>query len=146
MYYLGNRLRVRDAIGEILMTPKHPRDYLWYLASPYSNALEGIEHAYEQACFAAALLIRQDINVFSPIAHTHHIAQIGDLPVKSDFWKRFDEPFVNLCDGIIVLKLHWWDRSRGVAHEIKCFEEAHKPIFYMEPGEVPWALQNLVKE
>jgi hypothetical protein len=130
------------------MTPKHPSDYLWYLASPYSQYKDGpgLYWACQNACYASGLLIKNGIMVFSPIAHTHTIAEICLLPSDHQFWLRFDAAFVQVCDGLIVLKTHEWELSKGVAHEIKCFTEAHKPIFYMEPNKVPWTLQNFVKE
>jgi hypothetical protein len=129
------------------LNPKHPRDYLWYLASPYSKYPEGLEIAHRQACRAAGILMMQNIRVFCPIAHTHHISLItvGMSSTDHDLWTYLDKPFVDMCDGLIVLKLITWGDSHGVAHEIQCFTEAHKPIFYMEQGEVPWTLQNFVK-
>jgi hypothetical protein len=133
------------------MTPKHPRDYLWYLASPYSIYKEkssGLTLAFEEACIAAGLLMTHGYNVYSPIAMTHSICKYTETldPLDHELWTRFDKPFVDICDGLIVLKLFAWSDSRGVAHEIQRFTEAHKPILYMEPSEVPWTLQNLVKD
>jgi hypothetical protein len=133
------------------MTSKYPRDYLWYLASPYSVYKEkssGLTLAFEEACMAAGLLMTHGFNVYSPIAMTHSICKYTEEldPLDHELWTRFDKPFVDICDGLIVLRLVAWQDSRGVAHEIKCFEEAHKPIVYMWPSGVPIALQNLVKE
>ena len=113
----------------------------WYLASPYSKYSAGIFAAYADACQQAALLVRAGVPVFSPIAHSHGIAEFGEIdPADHEIWLPADAPFMDAAHGIVVCKLPGWDKSRGVQHEIDVFQSADKPVVYMEPGVVPEVL------
>jgi hypothetical protein len=57
-----------------------------YLCSPYTHPDPAVREArYEAACRTAAHLMRSGKIVFSPIAHSHGIAQYG-LPKDWSFW------------------------------------------------------------
>jgi len=104
-----------------------------YLASPYSHSDHMIrETRFQQVCMVAAHLMRtSDKIVFSPIAHTHPIAQYK-MPKNWEFWERFDREFLAICGELLVLKLDGWRYSKGVTAEIKIMESLNKPISYME--------------
>ena len=52
---------------------------------------------------AAAVLIRQGIRVYSPIAHTHPIAIHGGIdPLDHKIWLPADAPFMHGAVGLIV--------------------------------------------
>lgn len=109
-----------------------------YLASPYSRYSGGTENAFREAAEATAALIGAGHKVFSPIVHSHIIAQAGNFdPLDCAMWLEQDEPFMEAAAGIVVLMLEGWDRSVGVTHEINRFAEMGKPIVLMVPGEVP---------
>ena len=102
-----------------------------YLASPYSDPDPAIqEQRFQYACAAAAELMRRGMLVFSPIAHTHPIAQYG-LPKDWEFWKKYDEAFLEVCTKIIVLTIPGWSKSVGVQAEIEICKRAGKPVEYM---------------
>jgi hypothetical protein len=110
----------------------------WYLASPYSKYAEGIEAAWQHVCEDAALLIRNGVPVYSPIAHTHPIAVHGNIdPYAHDIWLPADEPLMQAAKGLIVDRMQGWEDSYGISVEIAAFTKAGKPIIYMTPGEVP---------
>jgi nucleoside 2-deoxyribosyltransferase len=120
-----------------------PDNRFWYLASPYSRFRDGREAAYKAACHAAAVLARAGVPVFSPIAHSHGIAENGGInPVDHSIWLPADRPFMDAAKGIIVLKLAGWQTSVGVNHEIGYFARDGKPVIYMEPGVVPQELYS----
>jgi nucleoside 2-deoxyribosyltransferase len=103
---------------------------LVYMASPYSNALPSVrEERFKDACRAAAWFMGKGVQVFSPIAHTHPIAEFG-LPKGWDFWQTYDMAFLKACDGLIVLTLRGWNKSVGVKAEIGIMEAMGKPIEY----------------
>lgn len=109
-----------------------------YLASPYSKFNAGLDAAFKAACEQTALLIRAGYNVFSPVAHSHPVAQFGNFdPLDCAMWLEQDEPFMEAAAGIVVLMLEGWQESVGVMHEINRFAEMDKPIVLMVPGEVP---------
>ncbi len=113
----------------------------FYLASPYSKYPGGVEAAFNEACVNAAMLMAEGIPIFCPIAHTHPLdAYIPREKSTHAFWMKADRWAVQLAHGIIVLEMDGWQDSLGVRHEIKCFQEALKPIIPMTPRVIPHGL------
>ena len=105
----------------------------WYIATPYSKYPAGREQAFIDASKIAAKFVKAGIPAFSPIAHTHPVAEYGEIdPYDHKIWLPFDAPFMALAYGLIVCKLDGWDKSIGIAHEIEAFKKAGKPVLYME--------------
>jgi hypothetical protein len=110
----------------------------WYLATPYSKYVPGIEAAFIEASKQAALLTRAGVPVFSPIAHTHPVAHYGNLdPLDHSIWLEADRTFMEAARGIIVCRMDGWAESYGVKFEIDAFERMGKPVVHMIPGFVP---------
>jgi hypothetical protein len=109
---------------------------LVYLGTPYSKYPGGIEVAFEHACVFAANLLRHQVKVYSPIAHTHPIAIHGKIdPLDLNIWLPFDAAMMAKADAMVVGLMPGWEESRGVAHEIEVFKTAGKPVFYLSPSE-----------
>lgn len=88
-----------------------------YLASPYTHEDPAVmEERFCAVSRVAARLIRRGNVVFSPISHSHSIAQYG-LPKDWMFWKRFDTAFIERCTEMRILRLPGWKESKGVAEE-----------------------------
>jgi len=65
-----------------------------YLATPYSKFKKGLDEADRLASFYAAVLIKEKLPVFSPIAHSHAIAKHGKLAGKDHLiWMPLDFAF-----------------------------------------------------
>lgn len=110
----------------------------WYLATPYSKYPAGIEAAFIVACQQAALLIRNNIPVYSPIAHTHPVAVNGDIdPLDHSVWIPADLPLMHQAKGLIVCKMESWESSKGIGVEIAEFRKAGKPVIFMDQNVVP---------
>jgi hypothetical protein len=106
---------------------------LVYLACPYSHASKWVMHErFMSVSRCAANLMRVGIHVFSPISHTHPIAQVGELPLDWSFWEAYDRAVLQCCSKLIVLKLHGWEHSVGVKAEVKIAKELGLPVEYME--------------
>ena len=106
-----------------------------YLACPYSHPNpEMREERFKAVNKVAAKLMREGRIIFSPISHTHPIAQYG-LPKDWEFWRKYDLIFIRQCSNLIVLKLGGWKKSIGVRSEIRIAKHLGKPIEYMEPIE-----------
>lgn len=104
-----------------------------YLASPYSHPEATVRDArFHSVCCVAARLMKSGMHVFSPIAHTHPIALAGDLPRGWDYWEAFDRKMIAACDGVLVLRLDGWDKSKGVTAEIAIAKELGKPVAYID--------------
>lgn len=112
-----------------------------YLATPYSKYRGGdIEAAFVDAAKLAASLLVRGVKVYSPIAHTHPLAVYGKLdPLDHSIWLPFDEAMMAAADSLIVAHMDGWDVSYGIAHEIKVFEKAGKPIFDLDPVKMTMA-------
>lgn len=107
---------------------------LWYLATPYTNFIYGVEVAARQAADIAGKLISEGENIFSPIVHSHMIAHIAGIdPLDHDFWMHVDKAFISKCDGLIVAMMPGWTKSKGVRIEIDAFKKAGKPIRWWDP-------------
>lgn len=106
---------------------------LHYLATPYSRYPDGITAAFEDAARLTARLIRVGYVVYSPIAHGHPIAMLGGLnPLNNDFWLEYDAHMMRLADSLLVAQMASWRESRGIAQEIEFFENAGKPVHYLD--------------
>lgn len=100
-----------------------------YIATPYTKYPAGIEAAFQDAARAVAGLLRKGFAAYSPIAHTHPVAIYGDIdPLDHSIWLSLDEHMMRAADECFVIHMEGWDTSYGVAHEIKFFQDAGKPV------------------
>lgn len=106
---------------------------LVYLGTPYSKYPTGLEAAFRDAAALAAKLLKMGIKVYSPIAHTHPIAQYGQIdPLDHSIWLPFDQAIMDKAGAMLVAKMPGWRESKGIAHEIGVFAQAEKPVFYLD--------------
>lgn len=111
------------------------RTELIYLACPYSHKDRHVRVArWIAANKAAAKLMASGQYVFSPISHTHPIAEASDgkLPVGWDFWEGFDRQYLSVVKKIVVLRIPGWEESTGIQAEIKIGKEMGIPVEYMD--------------
>lgn len=107
---------------------------LTYLACPYSHPDRAVRVArFNAVNVVAGQLMRQGHLVFSPISHTHPIAEAGGLPLGWDFWAAFDRAYLEASRGLIVLRLDGWRESVGVTAEIALAAELGIPVSYIDP-------------
>ena len=106
---------------------------LVYLACPYSHSDRSVRIArFETANRVAGKLMATGWNVFSPISHTHPIAEACELPLGWDYWNEFAEAYLLHCDKVFVLMLDGWRESIGVQAELKIAERLRLPIEYID--------------
>ena len=110
-----------------------------YLAAPYSHhcAVKRIER-FDKINAKAAKLMAQGHIVFSPISHSHPVAQYlePDLLMDHDFWMNQDLPFLENSDEVVVLMLDGWDKSRGVNTEVEMAKQLDIPVRYICPCDL----------
>ncbi len=102
-----------------------------YLASPYSHADASIrERRFWQAVEKAAQYANKHLAVFSPIAHTHHMADFMEEAKRMDFdlWMAMDLPILKDAAELHVLCLDGWRSSRGVTREIEYANQVGIPV------------------
>lgn len=104
-----------------------------YLASPYSDPdTDVMEDRFNAVCINAGRLMIEGNNVYSPIVHNHPIATRVNMPRGWEFWEEHDLHALERCSELWVLMLDGWDKSKGVAREIKYAIENNKPIIYIQ--------------
>jgi hypothetical protein len=109
----------------------HPST-LVYLACPYTHPDPRVRvDRFLTVSRVAGSLMRQGMHVFSPITHSHPIAEMVEMPWEWEFWEDQDKAFLRQCSRLIVLQLPGWEASRGVNAEIKIAESLGIPVEYM---------------
>jgi nucleoside 2-deoxyribosyltransferase len=98
---------------------------LIYLASPYTGRTS---ENFVAVCLATAHYLKQGHHVISPIAHTHPVAMIGELPTGFDAYQKYDERLIRACDEVWVLQLKGWESSTGVQAEMEYAKSIGKPV------------------
>jgi len=108
---------------------------LIYLACPYTApTLQEMKARVAEATKAAAALMLDGYNVFSPLTHSDPIADVlgEDNRLNHSFWLLRDFQILERCDELHVLKLPGWDTSYGVKLEILKAHDCGIPVFYIE--------------
>lgn len=107
-----------------------------YLSSPYTHPKAAVRLArHAKACKATGILIERGHLAFSPIAHSHPIAEVHDLPHDYHFWQRLNHSWLDWADALIILTLDGWRESKGVQGEITYATTKGLPIIHWYPGE-----------
>jgi len=104
------------------------------LASPYTPIDgESIEERVASAARYAAQLMTAGNAVFSPVVHSHYIADHleGERRLDHEFWMRQDLAVLRHAALMVVLRLPGWERSRGIAREIVVAQSCNIPIQYV---------------
>lgn len=95
-----------------------------YIASPYSHSDRKIRtQRYYAAMEYTAKLLNDGIHCFSPIVHSHALAQDHDLPLESDFWREWNYSMLEHASELRVLMMDGWSESKGVDDEITRAQE-----------------------
>lgn len=117
-----------------------PNRPLTYLASPYSHKNpEVVKSRVEQVTKATVWLIKEKgFNVFSPIVHSHPLAEAG-LQGDWDFWRLIDTEYLSVSARMVVLAIEGWRESVGVQAEIKIAESMGIPVYYLRPDAIDWS-------
>lgn len=106
---------------------------LTYLACPYSHDKRSVRvKRFEAVNRVAGRLMREGKQVFSPISHTHPIAEATELPLGWDFWQEYDRAFIEHSKEVIVLMLPGWKESTGVTAEIEIAKELGISVYFIE--------------
>ena len=127
-----------------------------YLACPYWHDDESIRlERFNKVTEAAGQLMLKGYIVFSPITHSHPIAQEMDRgehrpggKLGHDFWLNQDKHYLEWCDEVWILKLDGYRQSFGIGWECEyvLFGRA-RPIRDVDPITLeitgnPWAYKG----
>ena len=94
----------------------------WYFASPYSvrhedgsRCPESEQRNYDRARLLAAGLVEHGYVIFSPIAHSHPIDQLGDIAPEE--WYAQDYDIIAATDWAGIILAPGWENSAGCRDE-----------------------------
>jgi len=106
-----------------------------YLAIPYTW---NPEKSFEIANKVAAKLMKEGHIVFSPISHSHVIADYLDnnLRTSQKFWMYQDIPILKVCSELHVIVIgkdgqKLISESKGCMREIREAKDERKPVKYV---------------
>jgi hypothetical protein len=108
----------------------------YYLATPYSKWVHGLDDANTVAQKLAARLLLLRLPIYCPIAHTHGIAMHTKDEVDArdhGFWMAADKPLFDAACGLLIADLPGWKESKGVQMEIEWCKEQKKPYWLLNP-------------
>lgn len=104
-----------------------------YLASPYSHDDPSVmRERFHLACEVAAKLMEMGYTVFSPIAHSHPIAQYVGNQTDGPFWLKQDRPAFDASKTLGILRIDGWMDSDGMKEEFIWAMHEEKPIVYID--------------
>jgi len=110
---------------------------LIYLATPYSHPDDQVRHdRFRLAAKLGAAMMKKGMIVYSPISHTHPMAEEGSLPTDWKYWAEVDTAFLTRCTKLVVATMDGWDKSKGVYAEIQIAQALNLPIEYKTPSEI----------
>lgn len=107
---------------------------LVYLGTPYSLYEGGLDLAAREARILEAKLVANGVKAYSPVAHTHELAQLSGIDALDlNFWLEYDEPFMEAADALLIGELKGFEKSDGIDYEKDIFRGQGKPIFWVHP-------------
>lgn len=115
---------------------------IWYVASPYTTTSDKLRELRAQLAMHFAARLRAQLHgagkhvfVFSPIAHSHEMAEYMEAhgcPVHDDeFWRVENEAVLERSETLIVLCLDGWEQSKGVTREIEFAEKRGMRVLFL---------------
>lgn len=111
-----------------------------YLACPYTP-IDAKDQAEEEqikeerfrtVSAVAGMLMKEGVIVFSPITHSHIIANEHNLPTTWKFWRKQDMEFLKRSQRLVVLQLPGWKESKGVQEEIRAAKQYGLEVEYLD--------------
>lgn len=109
---------------------------LIYVAAPYNHpSLEVRAERIQQVERFLAKLLSDGRHAFSPLL-LHHVLNCGyTITEDQDFWDTLCFQLLAGSDFMYILGLDGWDRSRGVAEEIRFCQKAGIPYEVYNPTD-----------
>jgi hypothetical protein len=129
-----------DCCNPPLVSGTKPNRPLTYLASPYSHKDPAVVKDRVRGVTKATvwLIKEKGWNVFSPIVHSHPLAEAG-LQGDWDFWRLIDTEYLSVSARMVVLAIEGWRESVGVQAEIKIAERMGIRVYFMRPDAIDWS-------
>jgi hypothetical protein len=124
-------------VGVSEAKPKEFFGQLVYLASPYTHKDKSKwTERFHAAVDCMGWLMNNIKNgqyFYSPIAHTHPIAERCTLPIEWEFWAHFDECILSRCSEMWILTIPGFTISTGVKAEREICKKFGVPVRFVIP-------------
>lgn len=103
-----------------------------YVSAPYSHAnAKMVEARMDLFCLAVSRLIPRGLATISPL-YNHYVLRIApELGKDWAAWKEYSKTLVLQAQRLIVLQMEGWEKSEGVAEEMKLATKHGIPITYI---------------
>jgi len=89
-----------------------------YISSPYTHPDMTVRQArHDLACAYTACLMQRGKEAISPIAHSHALALVHELPHDINYWHKWNHLLLRQCCEIHYLQMPGWESSVGMAFE-----------------------------
>lgn len=100
-----------------------------YLAGPYtSNDDEVRKNRFIELTKMCGKIMKLGYVVFSPISHSHLVAEMVKMPTDWEFWKKIDLKFMDCCKILAIYAIPGWTESLGVSEEMRYARSNDIPI------------------
>lgn len=104
-----------------------------YLAIPYTDPdPEVMRQRFELANCMAAEFMQRGLLIYSPISHSHPIAQYG-MPLDWEYWQHYGKEILAICDELIIIMADGWEVSKGIKAEFDIAFKRGMVISYVHP-------------
>jgi hypothetical protein len=105
-----------------------------YLACPYNHPNPEVRLSrFHAANRAAGRILERGDGVYSPISHSHPIAEDCGFGLGFQAWRELDLEMLLRCDSMAVLMLPGWLKSNGIQAELECAEDHSISVEFIEP-------------
>lgn len=106
---------------------------LIFVSSPYGHPNpDVVEENYLKVTKFVSQLCSNGQVAISPITYGHTLLKYKKMPSDWEFWKNFCVTLLTKCDEMIVYKMDGWDKSNGVAEEIRVATNLGIKIKYVD--------------
>ena len=103
-----------------------------YVANPYTHRLKKMKkRRFQEALDYTVFLCNDGEIVFSPIVHSHPLAEHG-VDASWEYWKKLDLRILSVCDELHVMALKGWNDSIGVMAEIEFAFMMGIPVYMVD--------------
>ncbi|MCP4566790.1 MAG: DUF1937 family protein [FCB group bacterium] len=103
---------------------------LVYLACPYAHPDKAVMlERFRLSNVIAGRLMQIGYYVFSPISHSHPIAEDCDMDsVDHDFWLKQDAAIFVHCEIMMIATIDGWKESYGIGRELEWAKTYDMPV------------------
>lgn len=123
-----------------------PHKSYFFLASPYKGTIEEKEHRYQMFLEAVAFFLERGVSVISPILYNQAVISYFQTIQPEERYKLLMPMNLDLLypsQGLLLLKVKGWDRSKGIQQYLEICKINHIPVFNLDPHNMEHTLNRM---